>query len=106
MFTAQELNHKILFEAQVITRGEFGDVIVTWEPVAEVFAKFEPLVGREFMAAAAMNAEQMAKFTVRYRADLNTTMRLTHDGQPWELVSVQNIKGRNRETLIYAKRLN
>ena len=65
----------------------------------------EPLVGREFLAAASIQAEGLVKFTIRYRSDITTAMRLIHDGEPWNMTSIQNIRGRNREALIYAKRL-
>lgn len=105
-FTARELNHRITFEASVETRDEDGAVVTAWEQVgAASFAKMEPLVGREYFSAAALQSEGLVKFTIRYRADITTAMRLIHGGQPWNMTSIQNIKGRNREALIYAKRL-
>lgn len=105
-FTAQELNRKITFEALTTTVDpSTGYPTEAWAQVAEAFAKIEPLVGREYLAAAAIQAEGTVKFTIRYRGDLDTTMRLMCDGEAWNMTSIQNIKTRNRETLIYAKRL-
>lgn len=42
---------------------------------------------------------------MRFRSDLNTAMRLIHDGDAWNMTSIINVKGRNREALIMAKRI-
>lgn len=104
-FTAQELNHKVTFEEQQTTRDEWGGEVVAWVQVAEGFAKFEPLVGREYFAARSLATEEQAKFTMRYRNDLSPSMRLMHDGQPWDITSIIKVRGQNREILIYAKRI-
>ncbi|MEJ7745192.1 MAG: phage head closure protein [Luteimonas sp.] len=56
-------------------------------------------------AAAATQSENTVKFTMRFRSDLNTAMRLIHDGDAWNMTSIINVKGRNREALIMAKRI-
>ena len=106
-FTAQELTHRITFEEPTMVVDPMtGYETEAWLQVgAESFAKIEPLVGREFLAAAAMQAEGLVKFTIRHRSDITTTMRLMSDGEAWNMTSIQNIKGRNLETLIYAQRL-
>jgi len=105
-FTARELNKVVTFEAMTTTIDpSTGYPTEAWTQVGEAsFAKMEPLVGREFLAAAAMQAQGLVKFTIRHRDDIDTTMRLVHDGEAWNMTSIQNIRGRNRENLIYAKR--
>lgn len=105
-FIAQELNRKIVFQEMSITQDpDTGEIIEAWADIGEAFAKVEPLVGREFLAAAAIQSEGLVKFTLRYREGLNTAMRLIFDGGPWNMTSIQNIKSANRELLIYAKRI-
>lgn len=106
MFNAQELNHLIEFQELTVTRDQYGGEIESWETVATAYAKVEPLVGREFFAAAAVQAENTVKFTLRYRSDLNTFMRLVYDGDDWNMTSVIDIKGRHRETLVMAERID
>ena len=105
-FTAQELQHRITLERLTITRDSDGDIIQTWTPIAQPFAKVEPLVGREYFAAAATQAEDTVKFTMRFRPDVRPADRIVHGGAHYDIKSIQNIKGRNRELLIYAKALN
>lgn len=103
-FTAQELNRKITFQEETIGQDPVtGEMVTTWDDVASVFAKVEPLVGREYMAAAAIQAEDMTKFTCRYRGGLTPAMRIAFDGKHYNIQSIQNIRSGNRETLIYAR---
>ncbi|MGO1719752.1 MAG: phage head closure protein [Luteimonas sp.] len=105
-YTAQELNRKVTFQESQITQDPVtGEMVTTWEDFASVFAKVEPLVGREYLAAAAIQAEDTTKFTCRYRGDLNAAMRIAFDGKHYDIQSIQNIKSANRETLIYARAL-
>lgn len=107
-FTAQELNTKV--ELQRFELGEpdplSGHRTEAWVSYAEAFAKVEPLVGREYIAAMAEQAENNIKVTIRYQAGIKPADRLTIAGDAWNILSVQNIKFRNRELLLYCKRLN
>lgn len=103
MFTAQELNTKVTLSRVEYVRDEYGTEIETWVPYAEAFAKIEPLVGREYFAAATTTSDAQAKVTLRYLEGVDPSDRLTARGKNWNIVSVQNIKFRNRELLLYVK---
>ena len=51
-YTAQELNTRIELQRRVQGQDETGQPIDTWQTYAAAFAKLEPLVGREYFAAA------------------------------------------------------
>lgn len=55
-----------------------GDLIQEWVNVATVWGAIEPLSGREFMAAQAEQSKVVARLTVRYRNDIDATMRIFH----------------------------
>jgi len=106
-YTAQELNRKITFQAQQMTQDPVtGAPIIGWVDHVSVFAKVEPLVGREYLAAAAVQAEDTTKFTMRFRDDITPVMRIAFDGKTFNIQSIQNIRSGNRETLIYARSLD
>lgn len=106
-FTAQELNRKITFRKVTLTQNpSTGEMIETWTDYLSVFAKVEPLVGREYLAAAAIQAEDTIKFTMRFRDDVSPAMRIAFDGKTFNIQSIQNIRSANRETLIYARSLD
>lgn len=104
-FTAQELNHRITFERQQTVQDPNGDIITEWVQVAAVFARVDPMLGREYLANKATQSEAVTKFTTRYLSGVTTADRLVHDGEPWNMQSIINVGGRNRETLIYATRM-
>lgn len=103
-YVATDLNRKITFRKLTITQDpNTGEMIETWADHVSVFARVEPLVGREYFAAAAVQAEDTTKFTMRYRGDITPDMRIAFDGNEYDITSIQNIRTGNRETLIYAK---
>ena len=68
-YTAQELNTKIGLERFESYRDSDGILHEEWVTYGEAFAKVEPLVGREYLAAAQVQAEGLVKVTIRYRDD-------------------------------------
>lgn len=103
-YVANDLNRKITFRELTITQDpDTGEMIQVWADFVSVFARVDPLVGREYFAAAAVQAEDTTKFTVRYRGDINAAMRIAFDGKTYDITSIQNIRSGNKETLIYAK---
>lgn len=105
-FTAQELNHRLAFQRKEEVQDENGDITTEWVEVASAFARVDPMLGREYLASKATQSEEVTKFTMRYLTDVTTADRLVHDGAAWNMQSIINVGGRNRETLIYATRLN
>ena len=104
-YTAQELNTKIGLERFESYRDSDGILHEEWVTYGEAFAKVEPLVGREYMAAAQVQAEDQVKVTMRYRDDMKPSDRLTMRGEHWDIRSIQNIRWKNREQLLYCKRI-
>jgi len=103
-YTTQDLNRKITFRQSQITQDpNTGEMTETWSDYVSVFARVDPMIGREYLAAAAIQSEPMTKFTMRYLGDIDTTMRIAFDGDEYDITSIQNIRSGNRETLIYAK---
>ncbi len=104
-YSAQELNTKVTLARYESYRDDDGILHEGWVDYGEVFAKIEPLVGREYLAAAQVQAEDNVKVTMRWNGDVQASDRLTMRGQHWDVVSVQNIRWHNRELLLYCKRL-
>lgn len=104
-YTLQELNTKIGLERFESYRDDDGILHEEWVTYGEAFAKVEPLVGREYMAAAALQAENNVKVTLRYRNDMQPSDRAVIRGESWDIQSIQNIRFKNRELLLYCKRV-
>lgn len=53
-----------------------GANVTTWRKVAETRASIEPLTGRELFAAQQVHSEVNTRINIRWRPDVNETLRL------------------------------
>jgi SPP1 family predicted phage head-tail adaptor len=106
-YTAQELNTRIQLQRfeDAGTDPLSGLPIQEWVTYGEAFAKVEPLVGREYIAAGAEREQIPLKVTMRYRPDVRPADRVLVNGETFDIESAQNIKFRNRELLLYVNRI-
>lgn len=75
-----------------------------WMDIVTLWADREPLSGKEFFAAAAVQAENTVRFRIRYRKGINTKMRILHDGFTYEIYAVlDDVRGDRTETHIMTK---
>lgn len=96
---AGKLRHRIIIQRPAITQDEnTGAIIEDWQDLATVWASVEPLSAREFIASATTQNEITARAVIRYRSDINSTMRLKHRGQ---LFSIQGILEDIKSGLLY-----
>lgn len=91
-----ELRHRITLQRLTTTTNENGFEMEEWTDVKTVWASITNLHGREYYEAAAVQAEQTVKFTVRYLKDLDTSMRILFKGNQYNITSIDNIKYENR----------
>jgi SPP1 family predicted phage head-tail adaptor len=87
---AGRFDQRVTFQESIPTTNAFGEEVPTWQDIATnptVWARVEPLRGREFFAAGQMQASAEVRITVRWRADLNERMRLVWRGVPHEIVA-------------------
>jgi len=91
-----DLRHRITFQKLTTSVNENGFEVETWEDFKTVWAAASNLHGREYFAAAAIQAENTVKFTIRYLPDMDTTMRILFQGKQYNITSIDNIKYQNR----------
>lgn len=64
-----------------------------------LYAARKPLRGREFFAAAAVQAENTVRFEIRYRPGITSDMRLICEGRTYNIDSVlDDVYGDRTET--------
>ena len=85
--------HRITIESKSVTRNALGEEVVVWVPLATLWAGVKPVRGAEFFAAAQMHDEQIVTFTVIYRPDVQETMRISWNGEHYDITSVINVNG-------------
>jgi SPP1 family predicted phage head-tail adaptor len=91
-FHAGEFNKRITFLGQGGEEqyDEEGYPIPS-EPIKKsVWAKVIPVSGREFIEAKATQSENIYRFIIRYRKDLDTSMKITFNDRTFEIVSILN----------------
>lgn len=70
-----------------VQNPETGSIATQWVDVETTWMSIEPLSAREFIAAQAEQSEISARIVMRYRDDIDATMRIVHRGK------IFNIKG-------------
>ena len=74
---------------------EFNEAAENWQTFATVYAGFDQVSGREFLASAQVMTERRAIFTIRYRSDLLMTDRIRYGGEEWRLAEIREIGRRD-----------
>jgi SPP1 family predicted phage head-tail adaptor len=100
-----ELDKLILLVRRVIiTPATNEDEIIGWEPLitnATIWARKKDYEGREVAMADRVTFIQKTVFTVRYRNDLDTTMRVIYRTRVYAIISItENESDRDRFTNI------
>lgn len=100
---AGALDQRVTLERFTSTTDDWGGVVEAWAPLATVWAAVEPLVGREYLAAAALVAEVTARVRMRYRPGITSQDRVIHEGKTYGIVSVVDVRSGNRELVLMCK---
>lgn len=87
MNSAGKLDQRLTIQAPAATVDALGQRIESWATVVAVWGSAQPLRGREFFAAGAINSEATVRFRIRYRAGITAAMRVLWRGVPHALVA-------------------
>ncbi|MFT9848514.1 phage head closure protein [Aneurinibacillus sp. REN35] len=98
-----KLNKRITLQRFEKTKDSEGIVTEAWNDVATVWASAEPLRGREYFAAAAVNQENIVRFRIRYRPGVTSEMRVVYGGRLFDIKSVIDVNERHRELQLMAE---
>ena len=91
---AGKFDQRITLERRVMVEDAAGQEVISWTPVASMWAQVQALRGREFFAAAQVQQEQTLKVRIRYLAGLDVTMRLIWQDRPHDITGIIPV-GRN-----------
>lgn len=75
---AGRLRHRVAIQRRVLAQDTSGNTTHTWANIATVWAAIEPLSTREFIAAQSVQSEVTARIVIRYRANIDASMRIVH----------------------------
>jgi len=77
----------IIQEKRVVIDPETFLPVEAWVDFDTVWAAVEPIRGREYFAAAAVNAESTIRVRIRYRKGITSDMRVKYGDRLLEIIS-------------------
>ena len=84
-----KLRHKVqLQEQQIAQDPNTGEMLTTWATIACPWAEIVPMSGREFLAASAEQSEVRGRIVIRYRDDVDASMRVVYRGKYYNIHAV------------------
>ena len=99
-----KLRHRIsILYKDTGARDADGYPVEEWRELFKTWASFEAISGREYFAAAAVQAEQQVRFTMRYRAEITTDKRILFDGKEYDIKAVIDKDGRKEYLQVMAE---
>ncbi|QGT99504.1 hypothetical protein SYNTR_0911 [Candidatus Syntrophocurvum alkaliphilum] len=98
-----ELRHRITLQKPIITTNLNGFEEETLKDFKTVWAAVSNLRGREYYAAAAVQAENTVEFTIRYITGIDNSMRIIFKDKQYNIIAIDNIKYQNKYIEIRAQ---
>lgn len=95
---AGQLRERVTLQEPTVVVDSFGQPVKTWVTLATLWAAVIPVSGRELIASEAEHAEITVRVIIRYRGEIDATMRFLHRGMVYEIKAPPiNKDMRNRE---------
>ncbi len=98
VIAAGRLNRRISLERRVEKTDESRQSVITYDPVASVWAAVEPVGGSKGFGEQQFVSTGDLRFTVKWRRDLTPLHRVVYDGVAYDVQSVAEMG--NREGLL------
>jgi SPP1 family predicted phage head-tail adaptor len=99
---AGELDRRVKLERLFAETQPDGQVVEKYQEVARLWARVEPLGGREGFGQQQFVATGDVRFTIRWRDDVTPLERIVWDGREYDIVSVAE-EGRREGLLVVGK---
>lgn len=90
------LRHRLTLETSVRTAGEGGTATISWTGLGSMFARVEPIGGREIVSADGIAARITHKVLIRHRDDIGPQMRFVVGNRILAIRVVLDLEGRRR----------
>lgn len=92
---AGKLRDRITIQSKIDTRDDFGQPISTWSDLATVWAHVLFINGKEAISTNVDTASKSASMRIRYRTDIDTSMRIMFNGATYNIKAVLPAHGRD-----------
>lgn len=86
---AGELCHRVVIQRNVSNdENEYGHAQpANWQVFLRLWAKVSPLSAKDLLAAQAAQSQVIARLKIRYRTDIDSTMRVVFRGETYAIDS-------------------
>lgn len=91
IFDPDSLTHRIDIQRKVVAQNPTtGEMTTSWQSISakRIAAAVEPLSARELIAAQAVQSQVVARVVIRWRSDLEASMRIVYRGQYYDIAGV------------------
>jgi len=100
---AGDLNKRGIIQYIARSKNSFNEDIETWTDLDTVWCSIEPVSGSERWLQQERVSEATYKIRMRYRANINPTMRLKNKNRYLQFLAVLNLEENSKEIFIPAK---
>ncbi len=100
MFSAGQLNRRIVLQAPWLAAGETGEPEKLYDTYVTVWAGFRTLSGGERLASEQVGATLTHEVTIRYRAGVLPTHRIKYGTRILDIKDVRDVDERHEEIRI------
>ncbi|MGE0699674.1 MAG: phage head closure protein [Hyphomicrobiaceae bacterium] len=90
------MRQRIVLEAAVRSGDGGGGAIVSWAPVAEMWASVAGATGDETVLGEGLAGSLVSHVSIRYRTDIEPSMRFRLGARLLEIIAVHDVDGRRR----------
>lgn len=88
------LRHRLRLEAPSRDEDGSGGAVVSWQPVATLWAEVIAGSGREILQSDGLTALAMHEVRIRYRSDVTAEMRFVMGERVLDIRAVRDLDGR------------
>ena len=96
------LDRRVTLKRRVETVDSSRQAVISYWPIATVWARVEPLGGREGFGQQQWVATGDVRFTIRWRGDVTPLHRVLHDGRVFDVMTVAE-EGRREALLVVGR---
>lgn len=94
---AGRLGHRVTIQEKEVGQNSYGEEVITWADVGTVWAAVEPLRGQEFTELRRAGAAVTTRIIMRFQSGIVPEMRIIEGTNTYDILSVINVDGRDRE---------
>jgi len=91
-----EMRHRVVFQTPSRSDDGYGGGQITWQDAFSAWVSIEPISGREYYEAMAIQNQITHRIKTRYRSDITPELRIKHGDRIYEIEAVIDIGARHR----------